>query len=828
MFNNFTLDSYLSKIRFLGFCFACMLVLCLLFNPSAFAQVDVSITIEPSSPVVKSDETVDISGKITLSTDDETTRNSFMEETLNLIRRNPYGKYEDVIVTQPFLSENQLQYTFEDISLPDAGIWESLICYVGNDSYKGTLSASVDIEIQRVDTDTAGYAILVEGFVESESGVDSHNLTTNSIYKNFLGMGFTDEDIYYFNFDTAQDGVDKKPSGGEVLKAIKTWARGKMNASPAPLYIVFVGPGDKDKFLIYPDTIKASALAGALNSLESKLNSDASGESIVVVFGANHSGSYIDNLSKSGTRRIIIASADTEEVAYKGPLPPEETIRHGDYFVLELFNYASRGFSLKKSYEMAANQIAGFTENENSNGLNGANAGNGHYFDNSAQHPLLDDNGDGAGTNGILSSLSGEDGELSSHLIVGNKTPTSLLELTQATDIIALEAEDSGPTLYAKASDTATIDTVWIEITLPNLSLTNNKTATEQQVIDRPRFGYNTFDETEGKYLWNVFGGNGDFNNFEDAGEYEIFYFAQDKTGKITPFLDSTVFKNKIGNQPPTSFNPVYPTEGTNTAVVLTIDWEDSSDPDARGNKDDSVKYMLTISESVNFDTIQYQKKDVTDSTALVDKAAGLREGTTYYWKALASDSDGGTTLIGTTSSFMPKLLHGVPGFIKGYIFDNVTNEVLNTATITIQGLEGSYSPAKNGAYLLQLYSGKYTVSVDASGYKTVNKTLQVNAPSTTEKNIGLNVATQSASISGKIKDKKTKEPLEGVTITVEKEESTETTTSDSNGNFSITGLVSGRYKVTAGKSGYMSYQKNIKLKAGQNKKIHINLSKNK
>ena len=198
----------------------------------------------------------------------------------------------------------------------------------------------------------------------------------------------------------------------------------------------------------------------------------------------------------------------------------------------------------------------------------------------------------------------------------------------------------------------------------------------------------------------------------------------------------------------------------------------------------EGVTYTLTISQSSSFDTIQYQQKGLTDSIAVVDKAAGLIDGTTYYWKVLASDSKGGTTLTGTSSSFKPKLANGYPGFIKGFIFDNTTNTEISGATITVQGTKGSYTTTKSGAYFLQLPSGTYTLSVEASGYKTGTQTVNVNSLNTTTQNMGLTIAPKTASISGTVtvKDKKKSKPLEGVTITVKTKTSTNTTTTDSAG----------------------------------------------
>ena len=816
-------------------------------NPLTFEvnQAEVALTIDTSSSTIQVDQTVDISGIVTLTPDNETTRNEFLGENVKLISIDPDGEYEDVIETQPFLSNDQIQYKFEAVKLPDIGDWKLLVGFEEENSFTGTNSATIEIEVLEAAKEVAGYAILVEGRVKGKSALDSHNLTTNDIYEKLLKRGFTEEDIYYFNFDDSQDGVYGTPAKDEILNTITEMAS-SMNESPAPLYIIFVGFGDKENFFMYPDTLKASDLADALNSLESQLNSTASEEPLVIVMGANRSGSFINALSKAGSKRVIIASSDTEEVAYKGPLPPDETIRHADYFVWEFFKYAAGGLSLKKCYEKAADKISVFTENENGNGLNGASAGNGQYFDDSAQHPLLDDNGDGVGMYGVLSSLSGKDGEISADMVLGIGTTTTALELTEVTDVITLEADDDIPTLYAKVNDTTRIDEAWTEIVSPNFSLKNDKKATEQQVINLPRFSYDEFDSTEEKYLWNDFSGNKNFNNFEKAGEYEIFYFARDNFGGITPFMESDVLRNKASVDPPGAFSYISPYNGQETAVGLILDWEDS---------DGAETYTFQISESIDFTTIKHEKKGLTDSIVTVDKSAGLVDGTTYYWTVMAINAGGITymdTSTGTStetilsetatnhdtgnnknitktySSFTPKLANGYPGFVKGYIFDTATNNKISGATISVQGAKGSYTTTKSGAYFLQLSSGTYTLSADVSGYKTGSQTVSVNSLNTTTHNIGLTVAPKTASISGTVKDKKKSKPLEGVTITVKKKTSANTTTTDSDGNYSITDLEPGKYTLTAKKSGYKSYKKNIKLEAEKEKKLNIKLSKKK
>src|SRR3989304_9405660 len=106
-------------------------------------------------------------------------------------------------------------------------------------------------------------------------------------------------------------------------------------------------------------------------------------------------------------------------------------------------------------------------------------------------------------------------------------------------------------------------------------------------------------------------------------------------------------------------------------------------------------------------------------------------------------------------------------------------------------------------------------------GQPTIGKYWQ-----TTTQSIGLTIAPKTASISGTVTDKKKSKPLEGVTITVKGENATNTTTTDSAGSYSFTGLELGKWTLTATLKDYKSYKKSIKLKAEKEEKLHIKLNK--
>lgn len=806
---------------------------------------EIALTIETTSTIIQIDQTVDITGIVTLTPDNETTRNKFLQETLSLFRINPDGSYEDIILTQPFLEEDQLTYIFKDVKLPGIGKWKLFNVFYEDESFIGAVSGNIEIEVRDAAKEVVGYAILVEGRIDNESGIDSHNRTANYINEKLIEMKFKDKNIHYFNFDDTQTGVDGKPVRDKILKTI-TDMSGDINMSPAPLYIIFVGPGDKEKIFIDPDDpITAGDLKGALNTLESQINSEALEKSpMVIVFGANHSGSFINALSKIGKKRVIIASSDTEEVAYKGPLPPDESIRHGDYFVSEFFKFAARGMSLKKCYEATANEIALFTNNENGNGLQGALAGNGRYFDNAAQHPVIDDNGDGIGTYGALSSISNsyKDGEIAAKLVMGIETITSL-ELTEVTDVIKNLEVNTSPILFAKVNDSNKVDKVWIEIAGTNHRLSYHGTATVQQEIELPRFPPNKFEE--GQYLWNDFDDNNEFNNFTDQGKYEIFYFGQDKnTGDATDLKISRVFR-KAGGSPPPAFHAVYPVNGVKTAIALRFEWEinDNKTPIHKNNieandgtENEVVYYILTISDNSNFKPPHFYESPGQKNTVFYVSRKDVKEfviGKTYFWRVIAHDRQGRTTEndeevdgIEYSGSFKPFASVKPEIFITGVIYEKDTNPLVkiteakicanNTCTEDIEN-DGTYELT-----ILQPSAKTFKVSVtEANGYSGKKETVSTVEDSKVILNMELTKeTTQKARIYGNVKDVNEDKPLEGVEINIRKKKTSfaDKTITDNEGNYEFTDLESGKYKLTAEFDGYEPYKETIKLKTDKEK----------
>ena len=95
-------------------------------NPVPFAvdPAKVELTIAPSLSTLQTGKTVDITGTVTVTPDNNMTREKFLDEELNLLRLTPDGNYEDPIAKQAILSEEKLGYQFKDVALSDLGTWE--------------------------------------------------------------------------------------------------------------------------------------------------------------------------------------------------------------------------------------------------------------------------------------------------------------------------------------------------------------------------------------------------------------------------------------------------------------------------------------------------------------------------------------------------------------------------------------------------------------------------------------------------------------------------------------------------------------------------------
>ena len=108
--------------------------------------------------------------------------------------------------------------------------------------------------------------------------------------------------------------------------------------------------------------------------------------------GTCYSGIFVPKLSKTG--RVIITSSDAEEQSLAGITVNNQATTTtlpggGDYFIDSLFNFLGRGDNFKDATIQASANIALRDTRKTDSGKHSG------VYDTLAQHPLLDDDGDG-------------------------------------------------------------------------------------------------------------------------------------------------------------------------------------------------------------------------------------------------------------------------------------------------------------------------------------------------------------------------------------------------------------------------------------------------
>ncbi|MCK4708087.1 MAG: hypothetical protein KAU21_05670, partial [Gammaproteobacteria bacterium] len=290
--------------------------------------------------------------------------------------------------------------------------------FIENIQMAGVTSSTVNLLVGS----SAGYAVIVQGKLPNESGLESHNKTANRIYDTLKDRGFVDQDIFYFNYNASQNGVDAVPTKAGVQAAIESLYT-EIQSRPAPVYIIMVDHGgelvsgvSEATFYLDDEMITPTELDGWLDTLEGFLatydainTTNLLGENKrVVIMGACYSGGFVQGVSADG--RVMISSASAHEQSYKGPTE-DDGIRVGEYFLEELFLELSDGNDLRGAFQIATRK----TETWTRGGDLSANSANG-FNDDAVQHPLLDDNADTVGTNAVFENSS--DGQLAKEIVL--------------------------------------------------------------------------------------------------------------------------------------------------------------------------------------------------------------------------------------------------------------------------------------------------------------------------------------------------------------------------------------------------------------------------
>lgn len=503
--------------------------------------------------------------------------------------------------------------------------------------------------------ESAGYAIIIQGKIENEEGLDSHNKTTNRIYQVLKKRGFEDANIFYFTPNPAQEGIeiDGEPTVADFVTIEEM--QNRINGSPAPFYLIMVNHGDPNGNFYINDAelefVTPEIWSDWLDALEAGLT-DLSKPRIIML-GYCFSGKTLEMLSKPG--RIVISSADADEESYKGPREPDG-IRGGEYFMDDFFKNLGRGESFREAFEKSSVKTKQFT----TRGGRFVNIEN-EFGDESVQHPLIDANGDGQGNNDVKAEVTNPTNPVETEptyrlsemfLGAGADYDTNYAgnpaDIINVVDTIYLTPEQTAAELYLIANDVRSIKEAAVNVRLPS---------TELELADTSRTGYAEQREIAELVEINLLC---DFSQrcardtdevtpdlFSEPGKYDLFYFVVDnETDNMSPIQRSVVYKNKTGNEAPAKFALLAPENAAKTKTAVTFDWETTTDAD-----NDPMTYTLVIAADANFSTVVYQNEGIRKSEfaldseiVLTDGTQGLKDNTTYYWKVAAVDYFGGMT----------------------------------------------------------------------------------------------------------------------------------------------------------------------------------------
>lgn len=233
-----------------------------------------------------------------------------------------------------------------------------------------------------------------------------------------------------------------------------------------------------------------------------------------------------------------------------------------------------------------------------------------------------------------------------------------------------------------------------------------------------------------------------------------------------------------------------------------------------------------------------------TNGNAISAASATLRGGTSTYTAAtdingdftIANVPDGNYTLTVSASGYINER---VPVTVNGALVDvgtitltssvpsthNVTGTVIGSGGSPISGADVTVSDGtntytattnSNGNFTVTgVPDGSYTVTITAGGYNTYTDTVAVSGSNASIGTITMTASggTTTYDVTGKVKSGS--KSISGATVYMSGSTNTYTATTDSNGDFTISGVPDGSYSITATKTGYYTYTANVTVSGG-------------
>ncbi len=351
-----------------------------------------------------------------------------------------------------------------------------------------------------LDDDKKMKAIIVAGGgpYPGNSIWDETQMSANFAYRVLTYRGFTNETIFYLSADTdldldgnGQPDVDRDATNANLREAIIDWAKGDGEDKTEDVVLYLVDHGGTNTFrMSATDILGADELNGWLNELQNEISGK-----LTIVYDACESGSFLSALKGSeddtgNKERIVITSTSPGELAW---FVTQGSVSFSNYFWTHIF----KGSDLKNAFDSARKSVGYTTDN---------------------QHPLLDDNRDGAYTT--------DDGELAlstyigTGFALGGDAPVivskSLPQEISGTNTARLEA------CVVNKNEGDEPPHVWAVIRPPDYRTSGDP------VYDLPSIDFDLMPGEDGCYELT-------YNEFDTAGTYQIAIYARDNSGNTSP-----------------------------------------------------------------------------------------------------------------------------------------------------------------------------------------------------------------------------------------------------------------------------------------------------
>ena len=353
----------------------------------------------------------------------------------------------------------------------------------------------------------------------------------------------------------------------------------------------------------------------------------------------------------------------------------------------------------------------------------------GQYIDNAMQNPLLDDNGDTAGTNN-LSDTPGADGSIARdvYLGVGAWQQQADYAVTETLYLPAPVITDLGLTDFKE-----NINAVDVVIRRPGTTLVDDLDSEQSEA----GFMHVSMDRLGASNVFTL-----QFN-FQTPGKWEIWY-CPIINGECADVRHGVVYVSDGDSaNGPGAFSLLKPANSEAHAKTRQLfDWQQSVDLSSGDNGPDAVTYKLLIASNnaaTNgvLDTPLFSKDEIYSSLYYLGDRV-LEDATSYYWQVIAIDSYGHQTP-SAIWSFTTDDTNLVGGPLVGNILDSSTALGIDSALVQVTP-SAAYS--QEGGYFIVTdgIAGPNEATASKASYndKTTAVVLSYNPSVSTEENFSL------------------------------------------------------------------------------------------